>query len=129
MSIFEYGQEFVIPVILLILTCVLTIIFATLSTMPKVTNRGTTTREDIDQRTSNLLFFGKFHNMEYEDFEYGMNKMISDNSFIVSSMTKDFYYLGKVLHKKYKYLSLCYKVFMFGITTSVLSFFAVYLMK
>ncbi len=122
MDIFIRGEEFVISIIILIITCLLTIIFATLSTLPKV-SEGNTTREDIDNRKSNLLFFGNFHNMKYEDFEYGMNEMIKDRDFLYSSMSKDFYNLGLVLHKKYKYLSLCYRVFLIGLVISVLTFF------
>lgn len=128
MGIFARGQEYVAPVITLIITCICTIVFATLSTMPKV-SEGNTTREDIDKKQSNLLFFGNFHNMKYEDFEYGINEMIKDRDFMYSSMSKDFYHLGKVLYKKYKYLSICYKVFMIGLIVSVLTFFVSYLMS
>jgi len=126
MDIFTQGLLFVLPVMLLILTCILTIVFATLSTMPKV-SEGNTTKEDIENKKSNLLFFGNFHDLNYEDFEFGMNQMINDKEFLYSSMSKDFYHLGKVLHIKYKYLSLCYKVFMIGLIASVLSFFVIYM--
>jgi predicted metal-dependent HD superfamily phosphohydrolase len=124
-EIFSGDQQFLIPVMLLIITCVLTIIFATLSTLPNV-NKGRTTREDIEKKQSNLLFFGNFHDLNYEDFEYGINQMINDKDFLYRSMTKDFYNLGQVLYKKYKYLSLCYIAFMTGLIITVLSFFILY---
>jgi len=37
-------------------------------------------------------------------------------------MTRDLYYLGKVLAAKYRYLNICYGIFMFGLIISVISF-------
>lgn len=110
-----------IPTVILLLVCVLTIIFATLSTMPKV-SEGTFTKEDIKNKTTNLLFFGNFYKMELTDFTWGMNEMMKDKEFLYSSMIKDFYFLGKVLSRKYKFLRICYSVFMFGIVAVVLAF-------
>jgi hypothetical protein len=49
-------------------------------------------------------------------------EMIKDSDFLYSSMTKDIYFLGVVLAKKYRYLSICYGIFMFGMIAAVLSF-------
>ena len=96
-------------------------VFATLSTRPKVTE-GIVTKEAIKQRKANLLFFGNFHNMALEDFQWGVNEMLKDHEFLYSSMSRDLYFLGIVLAKKYRYLSICYNLFMFGLITSVLAF-------
>jgi len=117
----ETSSNLIIPSILLLATCLLTIVFATLSTKPKVTS-GRFTRDDIEQKRSNLLFFGNFYNMELEDFEWGMSRMMRDKEFLYSSMSKDLYYLGKVLAKKYKYLRICYNIFMYGLIVSVIAF-------
>jgi hypothetical protein len=37
-------------------------------------------------------------------------------------MVRDLYFLGKVLDKKYRYLSISYTVFMVGFVTTVVSF-------
>ena len=95
--------------------------FATLSTRPKVTE-GKVTKEDIKQRKANLLFFGNFYNMALEDFQWGVNEMLKDPDFLYSTMSRDLYFLGIVFAKKYKYLSICYNLFMYGLITSVLAF-------
>ena len=110
-----------IPTSLLLLICVLTIVFATLSTRPKVTKLGLT-KEDIKQRRGNLLFFGNFYQMPLEDYEWGMNELMTDREYLYSNLTKDIYFLGLVLAKKYKFLSIAYNVFMYGIIVSVASF-------
>ena len=121
---FETIPKLVVPTIFLLVVCLISMIYATLSTRPKVTT-GTFTREDIQERRTNLLFFGNYFNMTLSDFQWGMVEMIKDDDFLYSSMTRDLYYLGKVLAKKYHYLRLCYAVFMYGLVAAVMVF-AVY---
>ncbi len=118
---FDSNEKLIIPTIILLLVCLTAIVFATLSTMPKITE-GKFTIEDIKQKRSNLLFFGNFYNMKIEDFHWGMTEMIKDSDFLYSSMTRDLYYLGIVLAKKYRYLRTCYRIFMFGLILSVVAF-------
>jgi len=118
---FESNEKLILPTIVLLVVCLLSIIFATLSTRPKVTE-GKVTRADIEQKKTNLLFFGNFYNMPLEDFNWGITEMIKDTDFLYSSMTRDLYYLGIVLAKKYKYLRFCYGIFMYGLIISVIAF-------
>jgi len=117
-----------VPTVALVLTCLVAIIYATLSTRPKITE-GKFTRKDIEEKKSNLLFFGNFYNMELQDYEWGVEEMIKDEDFLYSSMTRDIYWLGKVLAKKYRYLSICYGVFMYGLIITVGLFLVTYLFK
>ena len=110
-----------LPTLILVLTCVTTIVFATISTRPKVTS-GTFKKEDIRNKTANLLFFGNFHNMNIDDFQWGMTEMMKDKEFLYGSMIRDFYYLGLVLNKKYRYLRFTYSIFMFGIVISAIAY-------
>ena len=111
----------IVPTILLTATCLGSMVFATLATRPKITE-GKVTRESIKQRKANLLFFGNFYNMALEDFQWGVNEMLTDPEYLYSSMSKDLFYLGIVLAKKYKYLSTCYNIFMFGLIISMVAF-------
>lgn len=118
---FDTNPKLIIPTFILLLVCLAAIVFATLSTMPKITE-GKVTRKDIEQKRSNLLFFGNFYNMKIDDFHWGITEMIKDDDFVYSSMTRDLYYLGIVLAKKYRYLRICYRIFMYGLILAVLSF-------
>ncbi len=118
---FGSDPRFIIPSLLLLLTCITAIILATMATKPKIT-QGLFTREDIEKRRANLLFFGNFYKMKLEDFHWGMMELIRDKDFLYSSMTKDIYFLGVVLAKKFRYLSYCYSVFMYGMIATVLAF-------
>lgn len=118
---FSENPELVWPTILLLIVCLIAIIFATLSTMPKVT-KGTVTRQSIEKREANLIFFGNYYNMSLQDYQWGMNELIGDKKFIYNTMTRDLYFLGIVLAKKYTYLRWCYLVFMWGLIVTVLAF-------
>ena len=118
---FGTNPKLIFPTIFLLAVCLLAVVFATLSTRPKITE-GIFTRQDIQNKKSNLLFFGNFYNMELEDFHWGMMEMIKDSDFLYSSMTRDLYFLGVVLAKKYRYLRICYGIFMYGLIVSVIVF-------
>lgn len=123
----DSNPHLIVPTVIMTSVSMITLIFATLVTRPKVTG-GTFTDEDIEQKRANLLFFGNFYNMDLKKFQWGMTEMINDKSYLINSMIKDFYYLGQVLGKKYKYLRICYSIFMFGLIISVLAFgIAIYL--
>ena len=115
------SHQLIFPTVVLLSVCLISIIFAALSTRPKITE-GIVTIQAIKEKRSNLLFFGNFHNMTLEDFQWGMTEMIKDPDFQYNSMTRDLYFLGKVLAKKYKYLTFCYNFFMIGMIVSVLLF-------
>lgn len=115
------SWKIVVPTVLLTATCLGSMVFATLATRPKITE-GKVTREAIKQRKANLLFFGNFFNMNLEDFQWGVNEMLTDPEFLYSSMSRDLYFLGIVLAKKYKYLSTCYNIFMYGLIVSMAAF-------
>jgi len=56
------------------------------------------------------------------DFEWCITEMMQDRDYLYGSLTKDLYFLGLVLDRKYKILRLTYTVFMIGIIVSVGSF-------
>jgi hypothetical protein len=66
--------------------------------------------------------------MKMDDYHWGMTEMIKDSDFLYSSMTRDLYWLGIVLAKKYRYLSRCYQVFMYGMIVSVAAFAVAFLL-
>lgn len=117
----DTNPHLVIPTIILVAVCLSSLFYAIQATRPKVTE-GKSSMEDIKARRSNLLFFGNFYNMAIDDFHYGMMEMIRDEDFLYSSMTRDLYYLGVVLAKKYTFLRICYNIFLFGIIVAVLAF-------
>ncbi|SDX26662.1 Pycsar system effector family protein [Flavobacterium degerlachei] len=123
------NAHLVMPTFVMLMFSVTSIIFAILSTRPKVTS-GVFTRQDIEDRKVNLLFFGNFYKMPLEEYEWAVNEMMKDNEYLYNSMIKDLYFLGIVLEKKYRLLRITYNIFMIGIIVSVAAFvFAFYSVK
>ena len=110
-----------IPTIIFVVFTLISIVLSILATRPNVTE-GKFTKEDVANKKVNLIFFGNFHQMKLEDFEWGISEMMQDRDYLYGSLTKDLYFLGLVLNKKYKILRLTYSVFMFGLIISVLAF-------
>ncbi len=92
-----------------------------IATRPNVTS-GKFTKEDVVNKKVNLLFFGNFHKVKLDEFSWAMGEMMKDRDYLYSSMTKDLYFLGLVLHKKYKILRITYTIFLTGIICSVIAF-------
>lgn len=109
------------PTIIFVLFTVVSIILSILATRPNITS-GKFTKVDVANKKVNLLFFGNFHKMSLNDFEWAMGEMMQDRDYLYSSMKKDLYFLGLVLDRKYKILRLTYTVFMTGIIVSVIAF-------
>jgi predicted metal-dependent HD superfamily phosphohydrolase len=114
-----------IPTIIFVLFSVVSMVLSVLATRPNVT-RGEFTKEDVENKSVNLLFFGNFHKMKLKDFEWAISELINDKDYLYNSLTKDLYFLGKVLDRKYRILRLTYTIFMIGIITSVVAFAVAY---
>ncbi|HSD06844.1 Pycsar system effector family protein [Flavobacterium sp.] len=115
------NAHLVLPTFIMLMSSVITIIFAILSTRPKVT-KGVFTKKDVDNRNTNLLFFGNFYKMPLNEYQWAMNEMMKDREYLYNSLIKDLYFLGIVLEKKYRLLRIAYNIFMIGIVISVIAF-------
>ncbi|GAA3986305.1 Pycsar system effector family protein [Mucilaginibacter dorajii] len=109
------------PTFMLLTVSLLTITFSILATRPSIP-MGVFTREDIANKTTNLLFFGNFYRMSYEDYSDGMLKMMDDSEFLYGSLIRDNYSQGVVLGKKYRLLRVSYNIFMFGLIAAVIAY-------
>ncbi|WP_299125775.1 Pycsar system effector family protein [uncultured Winogradskyella sp.] len=115
------NSYMIVPTIIFVIFSVISVILSIVATRPNVT-RGQFTKEDVKDKKVNLLFFGNFHKMELGEFEWAIEEMLKDKDYIYSSLSKDLYFLGKVLSRKYRILRITYTIFMAGIVISVLAF-------
>tara|TARA_R110001583_G_scaffold7234_7_gene36107 strand:+ start:225 stop:1406 length:1182 start_codon:yes stop_codon:yes gene_type:complete len=115
------NHYLITPTVIFIFFSVASMILAVLATRPNVTS-GEFTKEDVKNKKVNLLFFGNFHKMKLSEYEWAINELVKDKDYIYSSLTKDLYYLGLVLNRKYKILRWTYTIFMIGTVISVIAF-------
>lgn len=116
------NKYLILPTALFMFFSVISMVLSIVATRPNITS-GEFTKEDVKKKKVNLLFFGNFHKMKLEDYEWAMKELIKDQAYVYSSLTKDLYFLGLVLDRKYKLLRWTYAIFMLGMIVSVLSFF------
>lgn len=114
-----------LPTSVLLITCMLSMIYAILAARPRV-SKEEVTLDDVRSNRSNILFFGNFFKLSREDFVTGMEELMSDSERLYDTMARDLYGLGAVLTEKFKLLRIAYNIFMVGLVLSVSSFLLVY---
>ncbi|TVZ15700.1 Pycsar system effector family protein [Maribacter sp. MAR_2009_72] len=115
------NDYLIYPTVIFVLFAIVSMILAVLATRPNVTS-GSFTKEDVANKNVNLLFFGNFHKMKLGEYEWAIQEMLKDKDYIYSSLTKDLYFLGIVLNRKYTLLRWTYTIFMIGMILSVIAF-------
>ncbi len=109
-------------VIVMVLTCVASMFFAILATIPKLPPR-LKGQVDLRGRNFNLLFFGYFSQIDFETFFREIELVVNDRNLVYESLAKDLYDLGLVLsNRKYKYIRISYQIFLVGLLLSLLTF-------
>jgi len=119
------GLTFVIPGLILVSGCLISLVFAVLSVRPKIIS-SKISDEDVKNRKVDLLFFGNFFKMDYDDYERAMREMMDDYDYLYGTLIKDQYQLGKVLSIKYRLLTISYNFFMFSFVIAVVTFIILY---
>ena len=117
----EDHTNLAIPATLLLTVNLLTIIFSILATRPHIPP-GKFSKEDLEEKKVNLLFFGNFYRMTLEEYAGGMLQLMEDRDFLYGSLIRDVYFQGIALGRKYRWLRLSYNVFMYGLIASVVAF-------
>lgn len=113
------SLRFVFPMAFLLLTSLLTVVFAILSARPNVTNKE---KFELSNKDSSILFFGNFAQLQLKEFVDRIEELKKEKNELYNSMSVDIYYLGSVLVKKYRYLSWSYNIFMFGMVICAVGF-------
>jgi predicted metal-dependent HD superfamily phosphohydrolase len=116
------NDYLIYPAGIFVIFSVASMVMSVLATRPNVTS-GEFSKEDVKQKKVNLLFFGNFHKMDLKEYEWAIMEMIKDQDYVYTSLTKDLYFLGVVLNRKYNLLRWTYTIFMFGMILSVIAFF------
>jgi len=116
----------IVPILVFLVICLITIIIAIMSTRPNLVNNKFT-REDIRNKNVDLTFFGNFIKLKYDDYLVAVKEMMKDDEHLYSTLLKNQYELGKILSKKFKLVKIAYNVFMIGIIITVIVFLLNYL--
>jgi hypothetical protein len=117
----DEHRNLIVPTIILLAVNLTTIIYSVLATRPKIPD-GFFTKTDVDNKSVNLLYFGSYYNMNFKEYHEGLKAMMADKEFLYGTLTKDTFWQGKVLGRKYRLLRTSYTIFLYGIVIAVAAF-------
>ena len=99
----------------LLIFCLFTIILAAYVAMPK---SGIFRRRKLEE-PANLLFFGHFVDLPYEEYQARMMDMLANPDRVYEAQIREIYQLGQFLaRKKFRILRLAYITFIVGLVAS-----------
>ena len=111
----------IIPIALILLTCLTSAIFAIQAAKPKLIKAAAM---DLDKKKTSLLFFGVIAQYSQEEYLSRMNSLLTSDQDIYDTMNIDLHNQGVILNRKYELLNRAYRIFMFGFILSVWIFLA-----
>ena len=114
------SLSILLPIILLLLTCLLSVIFALRATKPKIIK--TKNKTDVKMPGSSLMFFGSIPERTLDEYLAEMDVLEHSKELIYHTMEIEIYNQSKVLNVKYKLLRIAFLIFMYGFILSVLAF-------
>ena len=95
------NDYLILPTAVFTLFTVASIVLSVLATRPNVT-KGKFSKQDVADKKVNLLFFGNFHKMKLNEFEWVMGEMMKDRDYLYGSLTKDLYFLDIFTFKDFR---------------------------
>ncbi len=113
-----------VPIIILLTTCLASTILAVQAARPKVLGKRNSLNEEVK---SSMMFFGVSSNFSLTDYLAELDRILPSKQQVQEQMAISLYYQGKVLNRKYKLLAHAYTVFIIGLAIGVITFF-IYLM-
>lgn len=123
MNQLDQDPHLIVPVIMILVTNLISIVYAVFATRPAIKHGKFSTSHNAE-KSNNLLFYGNYMDKSEEEYVSGMNGLIDNGEELYNSISRDIYYTGKSINRKFKYLRLSFNIFMIGIVLSVGAFIA-----
>ncbi|WP_339866344.1 Pycsar system effector family protein [uncultured Algoriphagus sp.] len=118
---FDYERTVtLIPIMVLITTCLVSTILAVQAARPKFLGRRKNNEEEVK---SSMMFFGVSSNFTLQEYLTELDEILPSKKQVQEQMAISLYYQGKVLNRKYKLLAHAYTVFIIGLAIGVVTFF------
>lgn len=109
----EGSQAYLVPSVLLVAVCLVTIVAALLATKPSL-------RAKPDpERKLDLLFFNDYSHLSRVEYRRQMNALLENDADLYNGLIDNIYAQGRVLTRKYRLLQFAYGFFMIGFSSVV----------
>ena len=122
----ETNSWMMIPALILTVGCMVSLGYAIFASRPRILATKIT-REMVLGNEAEILFFGNFVSMSVEDFQETMSKLLGKRNILYDNMTRNLYYMGKVLERKYRLLKYSYTVFFITFAMAVVFFIGMFI--
>jgi len=113
------GTMTLLPILLLLSTCLLSTILAVRAAKPKIIGKNQKTQE---KGKSSMIFFGESSAYSIEEYLEEIDRILPSKNEIHQQMSIALFYQGKVLNRKYNLLGHAYNVFILGLAIGVITF-------
>jgi hypothetical protein len=101
----------ILPVLVLLVGCMVSLAFAVIGARPRVTRAGVTL-EGVRNNTENVLFFGQFTSLSLPEFQEALRVLMKDPALLYDNLGRQLYLMGQSLNRKYRYLQMSYLAFL-----------------
>lgn len=116
----ELYLENLIPISIIVVSCLASAIFAILAANPKFVKPDI---KKLEEKQS-LLFFGEIADHSQEEYLHKMEDLLASRNEIYKNMIIDLHCQGIILKYKFNYISYAYKILMLGFGLGVIFFLA-----
>lgn len=116
MSQLGTDPHLIYPIIMILITNLISITFAIFATRPELIHGK--------NETKNLMFYGNFQDMDENEYVNNIVNLMHQGDELYKTIAKDTYYLGKTIDCKFKLLRKSFNIFLIGIILSVMAFIA-----
>lgn len=117
---FDAPALLLVPSLLLLLVCLVTIIVSLTATNPTISPSAERTRLPADQ-PADLLFFGYYTKLTADEYRHQLRMLLRNEDDLYNSLIDNLYAQGKVLSRKYRLLKFAYQFFMVGFSAVVIA--------
>lgn len=114
-----FEKMMIIPLIILAVTCFITIYLSAAVLKPSNFDRMRTSANPDSE--SSPFFFGNFYEMEAEEYFKFIKPSLSDPKDLKAHLAQDLYYIGKRLGEKMSYVRRAYNIFTIGILVTLVT--------
>jgi hypothetical protein len=119
---FDYNKaNIIIPIALILLTCLTSAIFAIQAAKPKLISPKAL---DLNKDKTSLIFFGVIAQYNQAEYLERMRALLASDTDVYETMSIDLHNQGMILTRKYALINRAYRIFMFGFILSVWMFLA-----
>jgi len=117
-NIMAEGSRLIIPVLVFLISSLVSLIFAVLSARPRVISIQLKELQG-ESRRQNLTSFAHYTQLELNEYLQEVGNMLQDQDAILDNLKREMYYNGQLLAIKYRFLSVAYQIFTVGFIVSV----------